>query len=219
MTTRLSHHTSFCTTPWRLAALATALAASTLMSACVPLLLGGAMVGGAMVVSDRRTSGAQVEDQGIEMKGINRVREITGGTAHVNVTSYNRMVLLTGEVASDNDKAAVEQAITTRTENLRSVVNELAVMPPTSLGSRSGDSLLTSKVKASLVDAKDLISSAFKVVTERNVVYLMGRVTEREANRAADVAAGVSGVEKVVKVFEVVSEAELSGQVITPAPK
>jgi osmotically-inducible protein OsmY len=200
------------TRPRRVLAIVSALAALTALGACAPLIVGGAMVGGSMMAVDRRTSGAQVEDQTIELKGVNRVREVIGSAGHVNITSYNRQVLLTGEVPAEADKAAIEQAIG-RTENLRSIVNDLAVMPPSSLGSRSGDTLITSKVKASLVDAKDLISSAFKVVTERNVVYLMGRVTEREATRAAEVASGVAGVEKVVRVFDIVSEAELAGQI------
>jgi osmotically-inducible protein OsmY len=203
MTTRTLHR--------RLGAIALALAAAGTLNGCA-LLVGGAMVGGTMMMTDRRTSGAQVEDQGIELKSASRVREVLGNAGHVNVTSYNRQLLLTGEVPAEGDKAAVEAAIA-RTENLRTVVNDLAVMAPSSIGSRSNDTLITSKVKASLVDAKDIISTAFKVVTERNVVYLMGRVTEREANRATDVARGVPGVEKVVRVFEVVSEAELAGQV------
>jgi osmotically-inducible protein OsmY len=201
MTTRTFHR--------RLGALA--LAAAGTLNGCA-LLVGGAMVGGTMMMTDRRTSGAQVEDQGLELKSASRVREVLGNAGHVNVTSYNRQLLLTGEVPAEGDKAAIEAAIA-RTENLRTVVNDLAVMAPSSIGSRSNDTLITSKVKASLVDAKDIISTAFKVVTERGVVYLMGRVTEREANRATDVARGVPGVEKVVRVFEVVTEAELAGQV------
>jgi osmotically-inducible protein OsmY len=193
----------------RLGAMALALAATSTLSGCA-LLVGGAMVGGTMMLTDRRTSGAQVEDQGIELKAVNRAREVLGNAGHVNATSYNRQLLLTGEVPAEGDKAAIEAAIA-RTENLRTVVNDLAVMSPSSLGSRSNDTLITSKVKASLVDAKDIISTAFKVVTERGVVYLMGRVTEREATRASDVARGVAGVEKVVRVFEIVSEADLAG--------
>jgi osmotically-inducible protein OsmY len=203
MTTRTFHR--------RLGAIALALAAAGTLNGCA-LLVGGAMVGGTMMMTDRRTSGAQVEDQGLELKSASRVREVLGNAGHVNVTSYNRQLLLTGEVPAEGDKAAIEAAIA-RTENLRTVVNDLAVMAPSSIGSRSNDTLITSKVKASLVDAKDIISTAFKVVTERGVVYLMGRVTEREANRATDVARGVPGVEKVVRVFEVVTEAELAGQV------
>jgi len=193
----------------RLAALCAALAASALMSACAPLLLGGAMVGTSLVVVDRRTSGTQVEDQTIELKSLTRIRETIGDRGHVNATSYSRMVLLTGEVPSEGDKAAIEQNIA-RIENVRSIVNELAVMGSTSLTGRSNDTILTSKVKASYVDAKDLQANAIKVVTERGTVYLLGRVTEREADRAAEIARGVSGVQKVVRVFEVITEAELA---------
>ena len=206
MTIRIHRHRSS-----RLGALALALAAIGALNGCA-VLVGGAMVGGALMVNDRRTSGTQVEDQGIELKGASRAREVLGNAGHVNVTSYNRHVLLTGEVPAESDKAAIETSIA-RIENLRTIFNELAVTSPSSFGGRSTDTLLTSKVKASLVDAKDIISAAFKVVTERSVVYLMGRVTEREANRATDIARGVPGVEKVVRVFEVISEAELAGQV------
>jgi len=200
------------------AALVAALAAATLLGACAPLLVGGAMFGTTLMVSDRRTSGTQLEDQSIELKALTRVREVVGDRGHVNTTSYNRLVLLTGEVPSDADKAAVEQAVA-RIENVRSIVNELAVMGTTSLTGRSNDAILTSKVKASFVDAKDVFANAFKVVTERGTVYLMGRVTEREAGRASDIARGVSGVQKVVRVLEVITEAELADVQPKQVPK
>lgn len=204
----------------RPAFLLTALAAAALtgaLSACAPLVLGGAMVGSVLMVTDRRSSGAQVEDQAIELKAINRVREAVGERGHVNTTSYNRMVLLTGEVPTEADRVAVEQAVA-RIENVRSTVNDLALSGNSSLTSRSNDTILTSKVKASFVDARDMLSNAFKVTTERGTVYLMGRVTEREATRAADLARSVSGVQKVVRVFEIVTEAELADlQPKTPA--
>jgi osmotically-inducible protein OsmY len=130
---------------------------------------------------------------------------------HVNVTSYNRQVLLTGEATTAEAKQKVEQ-IVSRVENVRGVHNEMVVGLPSSLSDRSNDALISGKVKASLVDARDLISNAFKVVTERRVVYLMGRVTQREANRATEIARGVDGVQKVVRVFEVISEEELKRQ-------
>jgi len=185
-----------------------ALAAATL-SGCAALVVGGAAVGTAMLVTDRRTSGVQVEDQAIELKAVTRIREAVGDRGHVNATSYNRVVLLTGEVASEADRTAIEQAVS-RIENVRSTVNELAVMGSSSLTARSNDTVLTSKIKASYVDAKDLQSNAIKVVTERGTVFLMGRVTEREAKRASDLARGVSGVQKVVRVFEIVTDAELA---------
>ena len=195
-----------------------ALAATTLLGACAPLLIGGAMLGGSMVVTDRRTSGTQIDDQGIELKSINRVGEVLGDRGSVSVTSYNRQVLITGEVPAEADKAGVEQAVA-RIDNVRLIVNELAIASASSLGTRSSDTLLTSKVKASMVDAKDVQANAYKVVTERGVVYLMGRVTEREATRATDIARGVSGVRKVVRVFEIVGEAELASGQPAPAAK
>ncbi len=200
----------------RLTLLAGALAASTLIGGCA-LLVGGAIVGSSMMATDRRTSGTQVEDQAIEFKAVRHAGDLLGERGHVNVTSYNRLVLVTGEVPTEADRAAVEQAVA-RIENVRSVVNELTVTLPSSIGNRSNDTLITSKVKASMVDAKDVQANAYKVVTERAVVYLMGRVTEREANRGADIARGVSGVRKVVKVFDVVTEAELAGTAPAPAP-
>jgi osmotically-inducible protein OsmY len=192
----------------RRASLALALLAVQI-AGCAPLLVGGAMLGSTVVFSDRRTAGAQVEDQAIELKANNRLKEQIGDRSHVNITSYNRTVLITGEAATDTDKANIEQTVQ-KVENVRSTVNELAVMLPTALATRSNDSLITGKVKATFIDAKDLQANAFKVVTERGEVYLMGRVTEREANRATELARSVGGVQKVVRVFEVVTEQELA---------
>lgn len=188
--------------------LLSALALSGLLAGCAPLLLGGAAVGGALMYKDRRTTGTQLEDEGIELKAAARLRERLGDKAHLNVTSYNRIALVTGEVASDADRAAIDEVVT-KVENVRSVVNESAVMGITSMTARSNDLIITSRVKAALIDANDLPVTAVKVVTERGVVYLLGRVTEREATRATDVARGVSGVAKVVKVFESITEDEL----------
>jgi osmotically-inducible protein OsmY len=190
------------------AALALTLAAVQL-AGCAPLLVGGAMVGGTMMVSDRRTAGTLVEDQAIELKANNRLKEVIGDRSHVNVTSYNRTVLLTGEAATEADKTNIEQTVQ-KVDNVKSTVNELAVTIPSALSTRSNDALLTGKVKATFIDARDLQVNAFKVITERGVVYLMGRVTEREATRATDLARSVSGVQKVVRVFEVVTEQELA---------
>ncbi len=185
------------------------LGAAAWFSGCAPLVVGGAAVGGALVATDRRTSGTQLEDQAIELKAGNRVGEVLGERGHVNLTSYNRTLLITGEVPSDADRQAVDRAVA-GVENLRSVVNELGVLGNSSLTSRSSDAIVTSKVKATFVDAKDLQSNAFKVVTERGTVYLMGRVTEREATRATELARNIGGVEKVVRVFEILSESELA---------
>lgn len=195
--------------PLRLAAatLATAAAVTTLPG-CAPLVVGGAMVGTTMMVLDRRSSGAQVDDQAIELKAAVRIREL-GLPAHVNTTSYNRVLLITGEVPSQADRTTIEQQLSSL-DAVRAVVNELAVMENSTVGSRTRDSVITSKVKASFVDAKDLQAQAAKVVTERGIVYLMGRVTEREAARFAEVARSVEGVQKVVRVFEIISEQELA---------
>ena len=182
--------------------------AATTLGGCAALVVGGA-VGTALMASDRRTSGVQLEDQTIEIKAGNRVREAVGERGHVSATSYSRTLLLTGEVPSEADRSAIEQTVS-RIENVRATVNELAVMGSSSLTARSNDAILTSKVKASYVDAKDLQANAIKVVTERGTVFLMGRVTEREASRASDLARGVSGVQKVVRVFEILTEAELA---------
>ena len=189
---------------------AAALAAAALagaLSACVPLVVGGAALG-TLVAVDRRTSGAQLEDEGIELRGASRVRDTVGSRARVNITSYNRQVLLTGEVINERDKQAIGEAIS-RVENVRTVVNELAVTNSPTLVQRSADLLVTGKVKASLVDAKDLFAGAFKVVTERGTVYLMGRVSQREADRATQITRTISGVQRVVRIFEVISDEEL----------
>ena len=186
------------------------------LSACVPLVGGGAVVG-TLVVIDRRTSGTQLEDEGIEFRASNRIKEVIGDKGHVNVTSYNRQVLLTGEVPTAKDRELVEKAVA-GVDNVRSVVNELAVMPNSTLTQRSNDTLITGKVKASFVDAKDISLNAFKIVTERNTVFLMGRVTPREVARATEIARGVGGVEKVVRVFEIISEDELARYQAKPAP-
>ena len=189
--------------------------ASTL-TACVPLLIGGAAVGGSLVATDRRTSGAQLEDEGIELRGVSRIRSNIGDRAHINLTSFNRQVLLTGEVPTAQDKALVEQ-IVTRVENVSAVVNELAVMGNSSLAQRSSDALVTGRVKSLLIDAPDLFANSFKVVTERGTTYLMGRVTQREADRGTTVVRSTPGVQKVVRIFEVISEDELARLLPTPA--
>lgn len=188
----------------------------TALSACAPMVIGSAVVGSMMAV-DRRTTGTQIEDEGIELRAASALRTTLGDRVHVNITSFNRQVLLTGEALTAQDRQQVEQQVA-RVENVRAVVNEVAVMGHTSLSQRSSDVLVTSKVKAGLVDARDLTVNAFKVVTERGTVYLMGRVTQREANRATEIARSTSGVLKVVRVLELISEAELKALQPAPAP-
>jgi osmotically-inducible protein OsmY len=202
-------------TSFAVRALGALLLASTL-SACAPLMIAG-VAGTAMVASDRRTSGAQLEDESIELRAQARIRDNLGERVHVNVTSFNRQVLLTGEVTAEKDRQAVLQLVE-RIENVKAVVNELAVMPLSNLSERSNDLLIVAKVKASFIDSRDLFASAFKVVTERGTVYLMGRVTQREATSATQVTRNVSGVNKVVRLFEIISEDELRNLLPPPAP-
>ena len=183
------------------------LASLVSLSACAPLIVGSAVVTGVMA-TDRRTTGTQVEDESIEIKVASAVRKEMGDRIHLNVTSYNRQVLLSGEVRTAADKERAEKLAQSQ-ENVNSVVNDLAVMPVSSLTQRSKDTVITGQVKAAFVDAKDMQVNAIKVVTERGIVYLMGRVTSREAKRATDIARSIGGVTKVVRVFEEISEQEL----------
>ncbi|MBP7131505.1 MAG: BON domain-containing protein [Aquabacterium sp.] len=185
-----------------------ALAAALCLSACAPLVLGTA-VGGAFVATDRRTSGIQLEDQGIRIKASHRIREALQDRGHVNVNAYNRVVLLTGEVPTQADREAAALAAS-QTENVASVVNELMVSFNSSLSSRSNDMLVATKVRATLVDARDLMSNAFDVVVERGDVYLMGMVTEREAQRASELVSSIKGVRRVIKMMQIISEDELA---------
>jgi osmotically-inducible protein OsmY len=178
------------------------------LTACVPLVIGGAAAGGALVATDRRTSGAQLEDEGIELRANSRIRSSVGDQTHVNVTSYNRQALITGEAPNEQQKQLVEQ-IVKGTDNVSSVVNEMTIGPVSSLSRRSQDAYISGRVKASILDSKDLFLNAFKVFTENGTVYLMGRVTQREADRVTTIARSTSGVSKVIRVFEIVTEDEL----------
>ncbi len=177
------------------------------LQGCIGVMVGGA-VAGAVATADRRTLGAQADDKSISVKADLRVPNVTGKHGHVNANSFNRKVLLTGEVKDEAMKAAVEREVRA-IDGVISVINELEIAGPASYTSRSSDTLITGKVKASLVEMKTISASSFKVVTERGVVYLMGRVTQREGQVGADVARGVSGVQKVVKILEYITEDEL----------
>ena len=187
---------------------AVALGLATLLAGCAPLLVGGAVIGTGLVVTDRRTTGIQIEDRAIESKGESRARALAT-LGRINVASYNRLVLITGEVPAEADRAAVEKAVA-GVENVRNVVNELQVGASATASVRANDGLLEAKVKASFIDAKDLQANAFRVIAERGNIYLMGRVSEREATRAADIARTVPGVQKVVRVFDILTEDELA---------
>ena len=184
------------------------------LSGCFPLMMGGAVTA-AMVASDRRTSGTVLEDNAIQLKAGSRISESLGERGHVNVTAYNRQVLLTGEVPSEQDKQLVEK-VAANVENVRSVLIELAVIGNSTVGQRFSDALVTSRVKANLIDAKDLYASAFKVTTERGTVYLMGRVTNRESARATEVVTATSGVQRLVRILEFISEDELARMMQQP---
>ncbi|WP_229218698.1 BON domain-containing protein [Rugamonas brunnea] len=186
------------------------------LSGCVEMMVGGAVVG-TVAASDRRTFGAQTEDQAIVVKAEIKVHNLVGDAGHVNINSFNRRALLTGEVRDQAMKEQVEREVR-GIEGVASTVNELEVAGLSSFTSRSNDALITTKVKASLVDQKDISANTFKVVTERGAVFLMGRVTQREGTIAAEVARGVSGVTKVVKVFEYISEEEWKTYQPKPTP-
>ena len=180
-------------------ALVTTLA--TLLAGCAPILVAGAVGGAALVATDRRSTGAQVDDEAIELKISNNVGTGFGDRVHVNVTSFNGIVLLTGEVPTPDLVASIEQIART-TPKVRRIVDELAVIPVTDLNSRTNDTYITSKVKARFVEANKFAPNHVKVVTERQIVYLMGLVTHAEADTAAQLAATTSGVSRVVKLFE-----------------
>jgi osmotically-inducible protein OsmY len=194
-----------------LALVAALLLASISLSACFPLVVG-AVGGGALVAADRRTTGAQVDDQAIELKAASRIQELYANNVHVNTTSYNRRVLLTGSVPSETHKERIEQSVKD-IENVRTVFNELKVANSASLTERSSDSLLTARVKAALLENAELSVNSFKVTTERSTVYLLGLVTQRESEQAAEIVRAVPSVQRVVRVFEIITEEQRkSGQ-------
>ncbi len=176
------------------------LALLPVVSGCAAVVVGGAVATGVIVAEDRRTVGTMTEDEGIEQKVSSRIAEKVRD-AHINVTSYNRMVLLTGEVPTEAAKTDAER-IARAVENVRNVFNELQVGGNTAMQSRTNDSVITSKVKARFVDARKFSPVHVKVVTENSVVYLMGMVKKQEAADATEVTRTTGGVTKVVRVFE-----------------
>ena len=182
----------------------------------VPALMVGGGVGvGTMLATDRRTPGAVIEDRGIETKAALRIREALGDAVHVNVSSYNRLALITGEVPDEKRKAQIEKIILD-VENVQKTVNEVAIMENASTTARLQDGILTSRIRAALIDEKNLIANAFKVTTERGVVYIQGRATARETALMTEVVSGMPGVTRVVRMVDVLSEEDLSGML--PAP-
>ena len=185
----------------RLLAIIALLATLPLLHGCAPLIAGGAAATGILVAQDRRTVGTLTEDEGIELKAASRIGERFKEGVHVNVTSYNRMVLLTGEVPDAAARTEVER-IVWAVENVRGVHNELAVAGASSYTVRSNDAVITSKVKTRFLDSQKFNPLHVKVVTENSIVYLMGMVKKQEANDATEIARTTSGVQKVVRVFE-----------------
>ncbi len=192
----------------------TSLALCGVLGGCVAAM-GGAMVSGSLLAVDRRTTGTQVDDQSIELRASTEVPGAIGDKGNISVTSYNRVLLLTGEVPTDADRAKAG-AKAAKIENVRAVLNELAVMPNVSISQITTDSITTGKVKAAFIDTPELQVASMKVVTDRGAVYLMGRVTDAEAALATNVARSVGGVKKVVKVFEIITPAELAAMPLAP---
>ena len=185
-------------------------------SACAPLVIGGAAVASKVVI-DRRTAGIQVEDEAIELRSESGLKKILPKNSHIKVSSYNRMVLLTGEVNSDNDRALAERFVKSQ-DNVKSVINDLVIAPETTLTQRAKDLLISAEIKTRLIASKDIHASAVHIVTQNGVVYLMGRLTNAEADRVSNLVSTsqISGIQKVVKVFEVISEEDLRRMVATP---
>jgi len=188
------------------------------LSGCF-LMAVGAVAAGSYAATDRRTLGAQTDDKVIPVKVASKISDAVGdANTHINVTGFNRKVLLTGEVPTDQAKDAAGRAAA-GVEDVTGVVNELTVSGPSSLTSRTSDAVITTEVKAKFVSSSDIFGNAYKVVTERGSVYLMGRVTQHEGDRAAELARTVGGVQRVVKVFDYISEDELKQLQSQPAPE
>ncbi len=187
------------------AVMATMLVLPPLLSGCAaPLFIAGAVATGALVATDRRSTGAQVDDTTIEAKLTSSAGTRYGDRIHLNITSYNGIVLLTGEVPDQATKAEIE-AMAKGTDRVRSVQNELVIGPNAALSSRTNDTYITSKVKSRFVEANKFSATHVKVVTERQVVYLMGIVSRTDGEEAARIASTTSDVVRVVKVFEYMS--------------
>jgi osmotically-inducible protein OsmY len=190
--------------------LATAALISTLplLQGCVPVVIGAGAAAGVMTAHDRRSTGVQTDDETIEWKAAGRVPEQFKAGSHLNFTAYNGHLLISGEVFNAEAKAAVAEAAQ-KIEGVKLVYNEIAVAPVSTLGNRSNDSYITSKLKARLVDSNQLSANHIKVVTENTVAYLMGLVTDHEAKIAVQIARTTDGVRKVVNLMEVLPDADI----------
>jgi osmotically-inducible protein OsmY len=201
----------------RLAWLLSALLLAAAAAGCAPVLVGAGAAGALSMSEDRRSSGAQLDDQSIEWRASSRIGERFGGKVHVNVTSYNRNVLLTGEVPDERTRGEIDKLVRA-VPSVQATTNELAVAEPTSLGSRTTDSFVTSKIKTRFLDAAKFNALHVKVVTEAGVVYLLGTVTDKEAEDSVEIARTTGGVRKVVKMFESCKETDEVCRVTPPAP-
>ena len=201
--------------PWSLSAAVGVLLLQLGGCIAVPAMMVGGAAMGTMVATDRRTPGAVVEDRGIETKAALRIREALGDAVHVNVSSYNRTALITGEVPDEKRKAQVEKMVRD-IENAQKTLNELAVMDNTPMPARVSDGILASRIRAALIDEKNLIANAFKITVERGVVYVQGRATAKEIALMTDIVSGLNGVTRVVRILDTLSEQDLEGML--PAP-
>ncbi len=189
------------------------------LQGCVAVIVGGAVMG-TMAATDRRSLGAQAEDASIVLKGSGRIEKVIADLGRVSVVSFNRKVLLTGEVKDEKMKKEVEKEISTLAGVALPITNEIVVAPLSSFGVRSNDMAITAKVQAAIIDTKDIYVNAVKVHTDRSVVYLMGRVTQRESKIYAEVASRTGGgIRKIVKLFEYIGEDELQELQKKPAPE
>lgn len=185
-------------------------AAALALPACAPLIIGGIAAGTAIVATDRRTTGAQLDDKTIQSRVANELSDaLRGNTVHINVNSFERRVLLTGEVPNETIKTQAGE-IAARSKNVRIVNNELAITTPSTFGERTDDNALGTRVRAAFVNTKEIAFNSVDIVTERRIIYLMGAVTQKEADVAAHVASRVSGVQQVVKLFDIETAAEVN---------
>lgn len=178
------------------------------LSACAPLVIGGAFFGTVNVATDRRTAETQLVDEAIELRVFNRLITSTNNKGRVSAVSYGRRVLLLGEVPTAEDKVMAER-VAASVDNVQRVISELRVMPNASAGQRAEDALITKRIQTALIGGKDLVSSAFKITTNQSTVYILGVVTQREADRAIAIARTTSGVKQVVNMVDLISEATL----------
>jgi len=192
---------------WRAASLLAVVLAATQLQGCFVLGLG-AVGTTAYVATDRRTAGSILEDNTIQLKADNRISTALGGYSNVRAVSYNQQVLLVGQVPTEADKLKAAEVVQ-GVPNVKAVLNEIDVGPVADLNRSATDTLITTKVRARLIDAHDIFGNAFKVTTSNSVVYLMGIVTQREADRAVEIARSTTGVSKVVTMFNIISEQQL----------